>query len=255
MELFVRYDLERLTKYASLTQNSARIRTHITTHYACLQFVDVNYFNYCICLVAEQIPQIVQETKAFYQHIPYRLLIEDTGDSASIHPFLKQQGYVCKGQQVLLQAPDTLRQVDKPDVLTELELVSPSTLHSFTQDYLTGFESDRTDAESVSVNFGQLLTSPAIRLYRVIVNRQPVGVAALYQEGDHFLLAGGAILPPYRHQGYHTGALISRLQYCWQHQPKSISAWAYQDSISYQNMCHLGLAPLKSYWIYEHRIS
>ena len=254
MELFVRYDLERLTKYASLAHNSARIRTNIRTTHASLHFADVNYFNYTICLAANQIQQVVEETKAFYQHTPHRLLIEDAVESTHLHTFLNRKGYSCKGRQILLQAPNQINELAESEAATELEPVSPTTLYSFTQDYLASFESDRTDATPVSINFSQLLSSSTIQLYRVMAHRQAVGIAALYQENEHFLLAGGAILPSYRNHGYHTSTLISRLRYCFQNQPKSISAWAYENSTSYQNMCRLGLTPLKGYWIYEHGV-
>jgi hypothetical protein len=254
MELFVRYDLERLSKYASLPQNTSRIRTNVTANYVCLHFADVGYFNYCLCLTIQQIPRIVEETKQFYQFTPHRLLIEDTAQQTDVHPFLNAQGYQTKGRQVVLVAPDQFSKLNTSEAVTDLERVSAKNLHSFTQDYLTAFESDRTDAEPVAVNFSQLLSSPDILLYRVIADQRPVGIAALYQQNEHFLLAGGATLPLYRNQGFHTGALINRLRYCYQHQPVSISAWAYEDSISYQNMCRLGLAPHKRYWIYEHGV-
>ncbi|QMW05018.1 hypothetical protein [Spirosoma foliorum] len=254
MELFVRYDLERLAKYATLPQNTSRIRIYVTTNYACLHFADVSYFNYCICLDIQQIRQIVEETKRFYQATPHRLLVEDTVQQADIHLFLKQQGYCSKGRQVVLVAPDQFSKLNVTEVVTDLERVSVVNLHPFTQDYLTAFESNRTDAEPVAINFGQLLRSSDILLYRVLADQRPVGIAALYQQNKHFLLAGGATLPLYRNQGFHTGALINRLRYCYQHQPASISAWAYEGSVSYQNMCRLGLVPHKRYWIYEHGI-
>ncbi len=253
MELFVRYDLERLSKYASLAHNFDRIRTCLTTSHTCLHFADVDYFNYCVCSDADQISLILEDIKSFYQHTPHRVLIEDTTPLPP-HTLLKQQGYRYKGKQVLLGAPHQIHKLDEYPTAAQLEPVSPATLYSFTQDYLAGFESDRADAKPVALNFAQLLTSSAIQLYRVMAHQQAVGIATLYQESNHFLLAGGAILPPYRNQGYHTSALVGRLRYCLQNQPKSISAWAYQDSKSYQNMCRLGLSPLKGYWIYEHRI-
>jgi hypothetical protein len=218
-----------------------------------LRFSDVDYFNYTVCAATHRLPDVVPQIKSF--HDPsrsHRLLIEDATGLGEHHDYLREQGYSLKGRQMLVHDPDRVGQRQTQPLTASLEPVSDTTLYSFTRDYLDGFESQQTNTGPVALNFGQLLTSPTISLYRVIAAGQPVGIAGLYRSGNHYLLSGGAILPAHRQKGYHTSALLSRLTHCYQHQPDSISAWAYEDSTSYHNMRRIGLTPYKRYWIYVH---
>ena len=253
MDLFVKYDIERLSQYASLPQNKTKITVDVANGYVSLRFNDVNYFNYAVCLATHELADIVPQVQSFYEQTQHhRLLIEDATGAGEHHTYLRQQGYTLKGRQMLVHDPDRVGHRHTQPLTASLEPVSETTLHAFTRDYLAGFESEQSNTEPVALNFGRLLTSPNISLYRVIAAGQPVGIAGLYRSDNHFLLAGGAILPSYRQQGYHTSALLSRLAHCYEHQPDSISAWAYEDSVSYHNMRRIGLAPYKRYWIYEH---
>lgn len=254
MDLFVHYDIERLRRYATLPTNASRIHLVSSTAAQLLCFPEVDYFNYSVCYEPRQLSQLIQEAGAFYQQhgvTCHRLLVEETPEAAEAHALLQQKHYTWKGNQVLMHQNSLSKTVARPSSQTWLRPVCTESLLAFTKDYLSGFDSQRTDISQVASNFRQLLSSPSISLYRVIADEQAVGVAVLYRHGSEFLLAGGAVLSQYRQKGYHKKALISRLQQCYQQNATAITGWAYDQSISYQNMLKLGLTPHKRYRIYE----
>ncbi|GAB3931787.1 hypothetical protein [Larkinella terrae] len=255
MDLFFEYDIERLRRYAILGANTGKISIASSPSNLLLSFTDVGYFNYCVCHNADQLPEIVGQAQAFYagqQIAHHKVLIDEAIGEEAHYRFLADNGYVLRERIMAVRDP-TLESRPQPVQDTfQLEPVSQETIAAFTADYLAGFESEQKNAEPVTNNFRQLLDSKAISLFRIKNRTEPVGIAVLYGSGMDFFLAGGAILPAFRNRGYHTTALLTRLNWV-NGQPgvRSIISWAYDNGASYRNMLKVGLVPYKCYRVYE----
>lgn len=254
-DLCFKYDIARLNCYDKLAFNHGKINIQYISHGILLSFKGVNYFNYVVCNNHLELQEVLLSAKLFYsqlQIINYRLLIEETAQDV-YHPELNKMGYVLKNKQSILHFPNPFHfNVTQPTVPgIVLELVSHETIAAFTHDYLVAFDSMQKDIANVILNFSQLLENKEISLFRILHNNYAVGIAALYTLENSYLFAGGAVLPFYRNKGYHTNALLLRLQECLHLQTKHIIAWAYQQSQSYNNMINVGFIPYKTYSVYE----
>lgn len=254
MDLFFEYDVERLRRYAAVAVNADKISIESYPSHLLLSFTDVGYFNYCVCHDPASLAQVVAEATSFYadrQLDHHKLLIDEAQTEAQHYRFLTEQGYILKERLMAVRDPalEYRPQPERADL--RLEPVAEPTLPAFTEDYLTAFESEQTNTAPVITNFRQLLGNPNISLFRVTDRAEPVGIAVLYDCENHFFLAGGAILPAFRNKGYHTTALITRLNWSNERKARSIISWAYEGGASYRNMLKVGLVPYKSYRVYE----
>ncbi|RRB04024.1 hypothetical protein [Larkinella rosea] len=253
MELFFEYDIERLRRYALVAENAGKINIESNPNRLFLSFTDVGYFNYCVCREPDQLSEIVGQAQAFYaQHqiAHHKLLIDDLMTTESHDRFLAENGYVLKERLMAVRDP-TLKNRPQPlSEILQLEPVSEETIAAFTADYLAGFESEQTQIEPVVINFRQLLGNPNIALFRVKVQTEPVGIAVFYRFEEDYFLAGGSILPRFRNRGYHTAALLTRLNWLNEQHARSITSWAYDGGASYRNMLRVGLMPYKCYRVY-----
>ncbi|WP_164851364.1 GNAT family N-acetyltransferase [Larkinella soli] len=254
MELFLEYDVERLSRYDAVADNAGKINIESHPNALFLSFTDVGYFNYCVCFDPDNLPDVVERAVSFYgdrQIRHHRLLIDEALYAEEHYDFLSEQGYTLKERLRVVSAP-----ADRPGRGPELpslglDPVSEESLPAFTADYLTGFESEQKNLAPVVTNFRQLLGSRGISLYHVTDSGRPVGIAVLYDKGNNYFLAGGAILPDHRNKGYHTHALETRLDWCYRQKAKNVYSWAYDNSASYRNMLKVGLVPYKSFRVYE----
>ena len=75
----------------------------------------------------------------------------------------------------------------------------------------------------------------------------------LYQSDTESLLAGGAILPEHRNKGFHQQSLKFRINKAMQKShAKNIVAWAYNPSISLDNMLKLKMEIQENFNVYEY---
>ncbi|GAB3323347.1 hypothetical protein GCM10027299_19510 [Larkinella ripae] len=254
MDLFFEYDVDRLRRYAGLAENAGKISIESYSSHLLLSFTDVGYFNYCVCHEPDSLAAVVEQARLFYadrQQDHHKLLLDEAQADAQQDRFLTEQGYTLKERLMAVHDPALAYRPQPERADLRLESVSEPTLPAFTEDYLAAFESERKNTAPVIANFRQLLASPNIALFRVTDQKKPVGIAVLYGFEQHFFLAGGAILPEFRNQGYHTTALITRLNWSNQQKARSIISWAYEGGASYRNMLRVGLVPYKRYRVYE----
>ncbi|QDK79371.1 hypothetical protein EXU85_12475 [Spirosoma sp. KCTC 42546] len=254
MDLFYQYDIERLRHYANISVNTRKISIESTASHLLLCFTDVGYFNYCVCHEPANLPILVKQANVFYTHRQiehHKLLIEEAHCQEYHYQYLVQNGYCLKERLVAVR--DTMLHYRQHACQSgiQLEPVCEATMLAFTKDYLAAFESEQPDSTLVSNNFSQLLRNQNITLFRVTDHKEAVGIAVLYRVQNDFVLAGGAILPTFRHKGYHTAALVTRLNWSNSQKARSIIAWAYHNSVSYRNMLKVGLTPYKTYRVYE----
>jgi hypothetical protein len=254
MDLFFEYDIERLRRYADVAVNTGKISIESQPSHLLLAFTDVGYFNYCVCHDSALLAEIVGQAQSFYADRKidhYKLLIDEAICKEQHYRFLAENGYSLK-ERIMAVQDTTLQYRTVPfQAHLQLEPVSEATLPEFTADYLTAFESKQKNTVPVITNFRQLLGNKNISLFRVVDQTEPVGIAVLYGVERDFFLAGGAILPNFRNKGYHTAALVTRLNWLNEQNARSIISWAYDGGASYRNMLKLGLEPYKCYRVYE----
>lgn len=254
MDLFFEYDVERLRHYTRVAENTGKIAIESNPGHLLLSFSDVGYFNYCVCHEPDQLREVVGQAQSFYayrQIAHHKVLLDEAITDDSHYRFLAERGYVMKERIMAVRDP-TLKNRPQPVSATlQLEPVSEQTIAEFTKDYLAGFESEQTHIEPVANNFRQLLGNSNIALFRVKDQSEPVGIAVFYGSEKDYFLAGGAILPGFRNRGYHTTALLTRLNWLNEQNARSIISWAYDEGTSYRNMLKVGLVPYKCYRVYE----
>ncbi|GAB3911236.1 hypothetical protein GCM10028803_52150 [Larkinella knui] len=254
MDLFFEYDIERLRRYANVPVNTEKIRIESHPSHLLLSFTEVGYFNYCVCHEPGRLAEVIEQAHSFYaeQKIDHHKLLIDEAICAESHDrFLTDRGYSLKERIRAVHDPLlAYRPQPLPENL-QLEPVHEATLPEFTEDYLAAFESEQKNTAPVVANFRQLLGTENISLFRVTDQAEPVGIAVLYGSGADFFLAGGAILPAFRNRGYHTSALVTRLNRVNEQNARSIISWAYDGGASYRNMVRVGLIPYKCYRVYE----
>ncbi|MGA0557213.1 hypothetical protein ACO2Q8_11215 [Larkinella sp. VNQ87] len=254
MELFFTYDIERLRCYAGVAGNADKISVESHASHLLLSFTDVGYFNYCVCHEPAQLDDVLEHAQTFYasrQIDHHKLLVDEALSQDDHYRFLTNQGYVLKERLMAVQDPIRRLRPMPATANLQLEPVCGQTIAAFTEDYLTAFESEQKNPKTVVTNFRQLLGRPNLGLFRVTNGSDPVGIAVLYGSDGHFFLAGGAILPTFRNNGYHTTALVTRLNWSNAQNARSVISWAYEGGASYRNMLRVGLLPYKCYRVYE----
>lgn len=254
MDLFFEYDIERLRRYAGVVENTGKITVESYPTHLLLSFTDVGYFNYCVCHEPAKIVDVVGQANAFYgsrsiHH--HKLLLDEACNDESQYRFLLENGYRLKERLMAVEDPILQHRSQPIPENLQLERVQAATLPDFTSDYLAAFESEQKNTVPVITNFRQLLDNENIVLFRVRDQAEPVGIAVLYGIESDFFLAGGAILPAFRNRGYHTTALVTRLNQANAQNARRIISWAYDGGASYRNMLKVGLVPYKCYRLYE----
>ncbi|TSD65019.1 hypothetical protein FFF34_014105 [Inquilinus sp. KBS0705] len=253
MQLIFKYDFERLMSYSVNKANNIKVLE--AAPYTLLSFPEVGYFNYAFNhndepFTEEQLKNI----QAFYlqQDIAKHQLIVDAKHKDN-GLLLTNSGYAHKAtiaKTVLLPNSFSHQQIMPGLAFVP---VTQNNLAVFTRLYLNGFGAVNRNADSVLDNFGTLLNKPGISLYVLQHNLDFVGINVLYHHNDESLLAGGAIMPEFRNHGYHKSGLAFRIQQSLAlNNSKKIVAWAYDDSISLQNMLKLKMTVQQKFMVYEY---
>jgi hypothetical protein len=254
MDLFFEYDVERLRRYARVADNTGKINIESYPTHLLLSFTDVGYFNYCVCHEPAEIADVVGQADGFYASRSihhHKLLLDEARSDEAQYRFLLEKGYSLKERLMAVEDPILRHRSQSLPENLQLERVQEATLRDFTEDYLAAFESEQKNTTPVITNFRQLLDNENIALFRVRDRAEPVGIAVLYENKNDFFLAGGAILPTFRNRGYHTTALVTRLNWANAQNARRIISWAYDGGASYRNMLKVGLTTYKCYRLYE----
>jgi hypothetical protein len=87
----------------------------------------------------------------------------------------------------------------------------------------------------------------------LLFNNREAGVGVLYQYGHDYFLAGGGVVPGLRNRAIHKASMAKRVnQSLSDPLCGNIISWAYDQSISYQNMIKLNFVALQEWNIYEY---
>lgn len=253
MNSLLQYDLLRLRAF----QNNISVRNSIaindTGELTLLKFIPINYFNYCIGIINST--EVLEYVKNFYSDISenkHQILI-DSEDFLSREIILESSNYKLKEKVSIMNLiPDDFTwHLIHPEV--EIIPASDQNIKEFAWLYLSCFEAENRHGESVEENFRLKLTEDGLQLYFIHYNNKPVGVTGLYFHPEFTVLSFGAILKEYRFLGLHKSALSWRIQRSKAtHESKPIFAWAYKDSISYQNMLKIGMKVYQKLLVFQH---
>lgn len=254
MQLIFKYDLDRLNAYAANTENNIKI---VDEHsYIMLCFPEVGYFNYAIHKTGELFTEErLDNVSAFYLNnsiSKHKILVEAL--SVENNALLSKD---TRYKLVSTIAKTTLAASDNflPQPVTDLQFirVDNSNIKEFTEIYLNSFEAVRKENSSVYDNFKTLLNNPYLDLFLLQYNEVFVGVNMLYRQEDECMLAAGALLPAYRNKGFHKKGLSFRIQQALKDSSvKNIVSWAYDPSVSLQNMLKLNMQVQEKFNVYEY---
>ncbi len=253
MNTLLQYDILRLKAF----QNNLSVRNSIaindTGELTLLKFIPINYFNYCIGKINST--EVLDYVKNFYADISenkHQILI-DSKDYLSEKIIHRSSNYSLEAKiSIMTLMPEDFNEhLIHPEV--ELIPASGQNIQEFAWLYLACFEAENKHKESVEENFRLKLTVDGLQLYFIYYNHKPIGITGLYFHPQFTILSVGAILKEYRFLGLHKSALSWRIQKSKATTgSKPIFAWAYKDSISYQNMLKIGMTVSQELFAFQH---
>lgn len=253
MNTLLHYDLLRLEAF----QNNPSVRETISISQSpeltLLKFPPVRYFNYCYGKIESK--QVLQKVQDFYSDTyqgQHQILV-DAKDDLSKSILAESKEYKLFTKIEIMELPWEANYQDMN--LEGIELI-PATLENireFAWLYLNCFEAENRHAESVEENFLQKFKTAGIQFYFIQWNGLPVGISGIYSNADFQILSVAAVLPAYRNRGFHQAALTQRIKLCRDKDKSApIYSWAYQHSISQQNMKKIGMSLSQQLWVYQH---
>lgn len=254
MELIFQYDIDRLKAYSTHKHNNISI-IH-GENYTSLSFPEVDYFNYVIQTQDKLLGKNdLQCIKAFYENngiSKHQIILSDTDTDSETQFNLNRNGYSFKKSfsQTFI-TPTTLIENQVSAEVSFIE-VTNSNIDLFTSLYLKGFDAHGRDVRKVSANFNTLLNNSKFNLMLIKYGDIFVGINVLYHKKNESLLAGGAIIPEYRNKGLHKAGLNFRIQKALAQNSNKITAFAYDNTVSLQNMFKVRMVLMKRFNIYEY---
>ena len=120
-------------------------------------------------------------------------------------------------------------------------------LMQYTQVYLTGFGALRRDIKEVALNIELLNKRKEIELYLVEHRGQVVGVCSNHYDRSTALLSACTISKDCRNNGFHKAVIAERLRRANHLGYENAIVWAYDDSISKQNLQKIGFTESHRY--------
>jgi hypothetical protein len=254
MQLMFKYDIDRLLSFASNADNNIHIVDKDSFMMLC--FPEVDYFNYAFTPTNQELSaNQLSEIKLFYlnQKITKHKVIINASCYESIllmqsHSSYKHTSTISK----TVITPLSNYQTKQSEGLDFIE-VDGSNIDLFAKLYLDGFDSRKKIDFAIVNNFKSLLKLGDLDLFLLKTEGKYVGINVFYQSDTESLLAGGAILPKYRNKGFHQQSLKYRIDGAIQKKnAKSVVAWAYNPSISLNNMLKLKMEIQENFNVYEY---
>lgn len=254
MQLIFKYDIDRLLSYAANTSNNIHIVDKDSFMMLC--FPDVDYFNYAFTPINQKLsaPQL-NYIERFYLNkniVKHKVIINanctESNELLQNHSDYKHASTISKTGM----APTHNHHTKHNDNLDFVK-VDDSNIDLFTSLYLKGFDSDKKPDATIVDNFKSLLRIGDLDLFLLKSENKYVGINVLYQSDTESLLAGGAILPEHRNKGFHQQSLRFRIDNAIQkNNSNKIVAWAYNPSISLDNMLKLKMKVQENFNVYEY---
>jgi hypothetical protein len=232
-----------------------KIKIQEEESYTLLSFPEVDYFNYAFRLDDDPfLDHHIKNIKDFYhqQNLKKHHVIAGS-DCEKSRLILTEHGY--KHKATICKTLFLPADAEKIDINRGLKFinVNKECIAPFTDTYLKGFEASRRDVIDVSRNFNRLLDLQNVKLFLLQYKNSDVGIGVLYHQKDESLLAGGAIIPAFRNNGFHKSSLAFRTALSLQtNNCRNVVAWAYEDSISLKNMLKLKMTIQQRFNIYEY---
>ncbi len=254
MQLIFRYDLTRLYSYSVHAENNIKI---IDEHsHVILCFPEVDYFNYSFHKEGEVFTkQKLSDVSAFYldNRIRKHKILVEASSAENNKSLAGDSRYRLVSTIAKTGLPVQNKIPFQPIEDMRFVKADNTNIQDFTDVYINSFEALKKDNTSVYNNFKTLLMIPHLDLYILQHEGVNVGVNVLYQQDCECLLAGGAILPRYRNKGFHKKGLSFRIgQTLTDSTEKNIVAWAYNPSISLNNMLKLNMQIEEEFNVYEY---
>jgi hypothetical protein len=254
MQLIFKYDIDRLMSYASDCKNNIHIAEK--NSFMMLAFPEVDYFNYAFTpvdqiLSGDKLTDIERHYLA-KDIIKHKIVVNancaESNELLNRHSAYNYTSTIAK----TAIAPAHTQQADHQRELDFVN-VDESNIDMFARLYLKSFESDKQADNRIVNNFKSLLNLKDLDLFMLKKEDKYVGVNVLYQSEAESLLAGGAILPEHRNQGFHLQSLKFRIDKAVnKDQSKNIVAWAYNPSVSLKNMLKLKMKVQENFNVYEY---
>jgi hypothetical protein len=254
MQLIFKYDIDRLLSYASDTNNNIHIVDKDSFMMLC--FPEVDYFNYAFTPINQTLSaRQLNYIEHFYLDkniIKHKVIINancpESNAMLQNHSGYKHTSTISK----TVVASTHNHQAKHSDNLDFIK-ADDSNIDLFTKLYLKSFGSNKKPNATIVNNFKSLLRLVDLDLFLLKSEDKYVGINVLYQSDTESLLAGGAILPEHRNKGFHQQGLKFRINKAMQKShAKNIVAWAYNPSISLDNMLKLKMEIQENFNVYEY---
>ena len=255
MELFFKYDFNRLQAYSSVKEINNRIKILEEYKFMAFSFPDVGYFNYAFPTNGIPMERFdIEYINDFYfsfglekykiivplHHVELKKLLESKKNFQLSETIVQTRYPIKKKIDFEINSDVIFIPIDKGSII------------EFTEVYLASFEAVGRDIYKVARNFESLLEREGVEFYLANNGETNIGVNVLYKEGNNYLLAGGAILPEFRNHNYHKSGLTMRLKKCLDNPlVEKVTSWAYKGGVSLHNMNSLNMIEEKEFDVYE----
>ncbi len=255
MELFFKYDLNRLQAFSSVKEIDNQIKILEEHKFMAFSFPEVGYFNYAFPTNGLPLEKFdLEYINDFYRSFgldKYKIIVPP--NHHELKKFFNNNPNFNLAETIV-QTHYPLEKKLSFEINSDIEFirVDKNNILEFTKAYLDSFEAIGRDEERVAKNFTSLMERPGVEFYLANNGEAHMGVNVLYRERNNYLLAGGAVLPEYRNQDHHKSGLTMRLQKCLE-DPKveKITSWAYKGGVSLHNMNSLKMVEEKEFEVYE----
>ena len=257
MELFFKYDLNRLHAYSSVEEIDNQIKILEEHKFMAFSFPEVSYFNYAFPTNGLPLEKFdLEYISDFYRSFgldKYKIIVPPNHYELKKF-FSNNPNFTLTETIVQTHYPveNKLNFEVNPDIV--FVRVNERNILEFTKTYLDSFEAVGRDEVRVAKNFKSLMNRPGVEFYLTNNGKSHMGVNVLYRETNNYLLAGGAVLPEYRNHNHHKSGLTMRLKKCLEDpQVEKITSWAYKGGVSLHNMNNLKMVEENEFEVYEFR--
>jgi hypothetical protein len=220
-----------------------------------LSFKQVDYFNYAFAPNDDAFDAAkLEQIGTFYKEreVKKHKIIISNNHEVSTSFLNRRTDYRITSTIAKTALTSRTSMVDPSPLNLQFIKAEDNNIEQFTRLYLAGFNSHKKSNAQIVSNFKKLLALTNLHMFLIKKEDSYVGVNVLYQSETESLLAGGAVLPQYRNKGFHQQSLTFRINKALREQhAKNITAWAYNPSISLNNMLKLKMEVQETFNVYE----
>ena len=257
MELFFKYDLNRLQAFSSVKEIDNQIKILEEYKFMAFSFPEVGYFNYAFPTNGLPLEKFdLEYINDFYRSFgldKYKIVVPP--DHYELKKFFNNNPNFNLAETIV-QTHYPLENKLSFEINSDIEFirVDKCNILEFAKTYLDSFEAIGRDEKRVAKNFESLMEHSNVEFYLANNGKAHMGVNVLYREKNNYLLAGCAVLPEYRNHNHHKSSLTMRLKKCLEDpQVEKITSWAYKGGVSLHNMNSLKMIEEKEFEVYEFR--